>query len=253
MSNFKYATALAALLGSTALINPANATLQIAATINGVNFFCADNQACDTNATVGILDTGATTIGGVGFSGSEQTQVIGPPENNLTTTSLSITNNTGTTATYSFAVGGTDFAAPVTTYSASGSGTWLNAQGSTITQTWYGDTGNAQGADTSGDRPGTLLTTSPTDVAGSGTDAFSFTHDGAFAADNPYSWTMAADGTLISGATVRLLGRSQDITAAVNVAEPGSLALLGSALFGAGIILNRRRRKDDNGFNDAAA
>src|SRR4249920_1694343 len=129
-------TALAAL----AFAAPANATLQIAATINGSNYFCADETACDTTSgTVGVLTTGNVLIGGVAFNGSEQLQFIAGTQNILTTSSTSVTNNTGAAASYQVAIGGTGFAGPVAAYSAAGSGTWLNGAGSTLTMTFYAD------------------------------------------------------------------------------------------------------------------
>jgi len=223
---------------------PSHAVLQIAADVDGNTFFCADNQAgCDQNANIGVLTLGPTVIGGVLFEGSSQFQTIGPPTNALLTNSVQITNNTGSTATIQFAVGGTDFASPTDTFSAAGSGTWLNAAGSTIELSWYGDTANDQGASSVADLPGVLLA-SDSFVAGAGASAFSTGNIvGPWVTTDPYSWTMYASGDLISGATATLAGRSQDITANVVVPEPGTLGLLGSMLIGMGWLIRRRYRK----------
>ena len=235
-------------LGS-AFAAPANATLMIAADVNGSVFTCADNQAgCDQNAAPGVLTLGPTVIGGVLFEGSSQFQVVGPPTNALLTNSVQITNNSGNLATIQFAVGGTSFASPTATFSAAGSGTWLNAEGSTIELQWYGDTGNDQGAESVTDLPGVLLTTGGPFVAGAGASAFSTgTLTGPWVTSDPFSWTMFAEGDLVSGATATLAGRSQDITSDVVVPEPASLAILGAGLLGFGVFSWFRRRKDDGG------
>src|SRR6188472_871436 len=145
MSTFKYA-AVAALLGSTAMIAPANATLQISGTVGGIAVSCADQAACDTNLAPGQLSIGDQTLGGVQFIGSSQTQTIGPPTNKLDTSSFQIINNSGASVPISLTVSGTNFAAPTTIFSASGGGTFETAQGSTIAMTFYADAANQQGA-----------------------------------------------------------------------------------------------------------
>src|SRR5215469_6923165 len=140
------AAGAAVLLGGTAL-TPAHAVLQLSVDINGSVFSCVDNTACDTNPTVGILQTGNQTFNGVTFMGSSQTQLTGLT-NELTSTSFQITNNNAGAITYQLAVGGTSFVGPVTTIHNSGSGTWTNAIGSTITQVFHADATNAQGAGT---------------------------------------------------------------------------------------------------------
>src|SRR5262252_2242580 len=93
------------LLGLTALGGialgsaPSYAVLQLSLDINGASFACVDNTACDTNPTVGVLQTGATTFAGVTFLGSSQTQLTGLT-NELTTTSFQITNTNGTAVSY---------------------------------------------------------------------------------------------------------------------------------------------------------
>jgi hypothetical protein len=238
------------------LANPGNATLMIAATVGASSFSCFDNQSgCDTNNAIGTLTLGSTNIGGVTFEGSSQLQFIGPPTNSLLTNSTQITNTTGTTQTITFVVGGTDFAAPTNTATLAGSGTWLNAPASTISLAWYGDTTNQQGAENVTDLPGTQLSTANFTAVG-GADSFDTGQVTVpFVTTGPYSWTMWAQGDLISGAQATLAGRSQDITSDVTpVNEPSSLAIMGAGLVGMGWFVRRRQKKqEDFGQQDLLA
>jgi hypothetical protein len=231
------------LLATTAVIalsSPAHAVLQIAADVGGTLFFCADQQACDQSAVVGVLSIEDQLINGVQFTGSTQLQAVGAT-NFLNTSSTQIINNSGTDQVITVAVGGIDFAGPVETFSASGSGTFQSADGSTILMNFYGDTANGQGADSPNDTPGALLSSSGQIVANGSTDAYSFTDSGAFIDPNLFSMTLFSTGTLVDGG--QFLGRSQAIIAeqVAVVPEPGTLGLLGAALFG---LLLRRRRLD---------
>lgn len=207
---------------------PAQATLQLALDINGQVFTCVDNAACDTNNTVGVLQTGVTNFAGVSFLGSSQTSTQGSI-NDINTTSFQITNNNTGTITYQLAIGDTNYQGPVTQLHQSGSGTFQNAIGSTIDLTYYADQADAQGADSATDFPGTLQADSGVFTATTLADSFNFNHVSSFTDGDLYSMTLGTSGTLTAGGS--LVGRSQD-QIALNVGEPSSLFLLGMALFG---------------------
>ena len=88
MKNLLYSTVAAGALALAA--TPANATLVLDSVINGVGFSCADNAACDTNPTTGILSIGNQNFGGVLLFGSVQQTFVGSV-NTLNTSSLTVT------------------------------------------------------------------------------------------------------------------------------------------------------------------
>ena len=179
------------------------------------------------------------------MQGTFQTQQIATAAgetNLLDTTSFNITNNNATTVPISIAVGGTDFLGPVTTFAASGTTNFTNAAGSEFLLSYYGDVNNTQGADSPGDTPGALLsTTGLIPVTSDNPTGFSHNDAGGFIDSNLFSFTLFATTDLVAQGT--LTNRTQAIVAtqvASPIPEPGTLGLLGGALLSAVWFMRRR-------------
>jgi len=270
----KKTLAVLAVVGS-ALVSPARearATLAIAFEIVGpsgtVQNYAVDNdvlagyvptagyvQIADTDSRVGFLGLGTVTpIPGYTVEGSLQTQIIasGNPGsiNELDSSSLTVTNDTGGTVTATVAISGTNFRGPIATAEASGSITWSNAIGSTIVGTWYDDPQNGQGAENSTDTPGTLVHTW-TDTAVRLADSGS-TESGPVAVNDPANFSMTLGFVLTTidtdiltrasgGSAATATNRGQTEIKAV-VPEPSTVAMAGlMSLAGLGCAWKRRR------------
>lgn len=224
-----------AVMLTVAMAARADASLILAATAAGVDVCATDNnvacsfgtQLLDLDPTVGVLNLGNFSLGGLNLAGSLHTQQIGNP-NILASSSLSIDNVSGAPITVNLAVGATDFVGPIDTAFTTGSGTWVTAAGSTIAMTWWNDPANVQGAEDPTDFPGGQVD-SFNHLAGPGVDSFSH-NGGPFGVLDPalFSMTLGLVGTLEAGGS--LISRGQALIKP-QVPEPASLLLLGSGLF----------------------
>ena len=217
----------------------AHAALMLAGLVAGVPFCAADNNAAcgagqigDLNPAIGIVSLPTTVIGGLTIEGSLHASIFGPPTNALNSSSLSITNNTGSTVNAEVAIGQTGYPGPAPFVESSGSGTWFAAPGSTINMTWYADAANQQGGQTFNDLPGILMC-SFADLAGAGVDSFSTNCSVApFGAAGPFSMSMGFNLGLVAGGS--LISRGQnEITELAAVPEPATMMLLGTGLLAA--------------------
>lgn len=224
-------TAILAAIGAS----PAHAVLTVSIQSGGVNFTCADGQACDLagpSSTVLILDE---TINGVNVEGTFSTSMIHP--DTLTLSNLTITDVSGAPRSITLAASDTGFAAPVTFVSTSASATFTDNIGGTGSLQFFADTLNRQGAGNPIATPGDLLftvnglaTVNPQSFAGTRTDSF--------IADAPFSMTETATFTLRNGGSIT----GFDSSAVSGVPEPKTWALLGIGFALMGLMGFRRQR-----------
>jgi hypothetical protein len=222
---------------------PAHATLQIAVSVGGSTFFCADGMACDLNSKTGVLEIGTQTIDGVTVNGSIELSTgtpANPGRDLLSTTSLSIVNGSGAVRDGAVAISDTNFTGPVQRFDVTGSGSWVDALGSSTTYKWFDDPTNTQGASTAFDTPGILLDTF-TSKGTSPLHSFSVDSTGAVSDSSRFSMTLQATAVLSPGAS--LLDRGQAEVKAP-IPEPSTWAMIGLGFAALAFAGYRRARKD---------
>jgi PEP-CTERM motif len=223
---------------------PAHAILMISADVSGTTFSVTDNGVGDLNPAVGTIQVANSSLNGVQVNGSVQFSTgtpANPGQDLLSTSSLSVVNNSGALRVFTVAVSDTDFSAPVSSFNVTGSGTWVNAAGSNIILNWFDDPENRQGAKTAFDTPGTSLGT----FTSAGTDplhSFSTDQTGVVSDSSPFSMTIWAQALLTDGAI--LLDRGQgEVKLASAVPEPATWAMMVLGFFGVGFMAYRRRNQ----------
>jgi hypothetical protein len=235
MKNLLLAAALLAAVG----VPKAHATLQIAASIGGDEFFCADNASCDANPAIGVINTNPVTLDGISFSSTTAAASSGSIDF-LNSSSLLITNTTSAAVTLIITASQTGFTAPVNSFNDADSGVWQGSAASAATLKWFVDAANTQGADNSGDTPGALVDTNLSTAA---FPVLGFSRTSPAIADvltSPFS--MTEQSTIVLGAGESLVNRGQSIIGAESaVPEPSTWVMFGLGFAALGYAGYRRR------------
>jgi hypothetical protein len=181
--------------------------------------------------------------GALTFEGELSTSTIGIGANTLITSALDV-NDTSTTDTFHLtaALSGMNFAGPDNHVSLTGSGTWFHTGGSVMTLSFYDDPLNRLGASTGTDAPGNLVGFFTSVAADPITSSYSYspgTTTLAIPDLTDFSMTETWTYTLLPGGS--LVSRGQTETKTFDASEPASLLLLGSGMFGVGMLSRKRR------------
>jgi hypothetical protein len=190
-----------------ALASPSQAALQLSAQIGGDSFLCVDNASCDSDATLGVINTAPVILDGILFSSSSAAAVSGPTDF-LNAANLLITNTNSSSVTITITASDTGFSAPVSAFAAANSGVWQGGGLSAATFKWFIDAANAQGASTPFDTPGSLV---DSDISTSVPPTLAFSRNSLVTLGLVSPYSMTEQTTIALGAGESLVNRGQSI------------------------------------------
>ena len=245
------AATIAAIFPIMAIVTPANAGLQIfASVVPGASppLTCAppSSGSCVYGGTANNILTfspepfvyNGEVVNGDVFQASGVPGAPGPDILNVS--SLALINTNPYSVTVTLLVSDTDFTAPVSKFALAASGTFQLSIGSTATFKWWADPANAQGASDITDHPGSLLDTFTSAPVTNDVQSFSKNFTGAFSATSPFSMTEEVVYTLAPGG--ELVNRGMDM-ALTSVPEPSSWVMMLLGFAGLGFAGYRSSRK----------